>query len=98
MDAFYDFAPIGGRFTPYVGGGIGASANHRTNGLFKSATGQTFTSSGGASTQGLGLVEGGVSIALSPRWSLVPAYRYVHYFSGADEVAHVAKVGLRYSF
>jgi opacity protein-like surface antigen len=98
VNAFYDIAPIGGRFRPYVGGGVGASANHRSNGLYKSATGQTFTASGGASTQGFGLVEGGVSIALSPHWSVAPAYRYVHYFSGADEVAHVAKLGLRYSF
>jgi len=44
------------------------------------------------------LVEGGVSIALSPHWSLVPAYRFVHYFESQEDVAHVVKIGLRYSF
>ena len=98
VNAFYDFAAIAGRFTPYVGGGVGASADRRTNGLYRSATGQTFTTTGGTSTEGLGLVEGGVSIALSPHWSVVPAYRYVRFFAGGEDVAQVAKLGLRYSF
>lgn len=98
VNAFYDFAPIAGRFAPYVGGGVGASANHRTNGIYADAAGQTFTTTGGSSTQGFAVVEGGVSIALSPHWAVVPAYRYVRYFADDQDVAHVAKVGLRYSF
>lgn len=98
VNAFYDFAPVAGRFTPYVGGGVGASSNHRTNGIYKDAAGQVFTASGGGSTQGLGMVEGGVSIALSPHWAVVPAYRYVRFFAGGHEAANVGKVGLRYSF
>ena len=48
------------------------------------------------------LVEAGVSIALDDQWSLVPAYRYSHYFLNAnvfgDETAHIFKLGVRYSF
>lgn len=99
VNALYDFASIGRRFTPYVGGGIGASADHRTKGAFVSAAGQTFTAGAGdTSTEGFGLLEAGVSISLSPHWAVVPAYRYVHFFAGGEDVAHVAKVGLRYSF
>lgn len=97
-NAFYDFAPIAGRFTPYVGGGIGASAAHRTSGRYSDAVGQVFNTPSDTSTEGFGLVEGGVAIALSPHWALVPAYRYVHFFDGEQDVAHVGKVGLRYSF
>lgn len=98
VNAFYDFIPIAGRFTPYVGGGVGAAAGHRTKGVYKDAAGQPFGSGGGSSTQGFGLLEGGVAIALSPHWALVPAYRYVHFFTEGQDVAHVGKVGLRYAF
>lgn len=98
VNAFYDFTPIAGRFAPYVGGGVGASADHRTNGLYRDAAGQTFRTVGGTSTEGFGLVEGGLAIALSPRWALVPAYRYVRFFGGGEDVANVGKVGVRYSF
>jgi opacity protein-like surface antigen len=98
VNAFYDFAPVAGRFSPYIGGGVGASADHRTNGLYATAAGQTFTTNGGSSTAGIGLLEGGVSIALSPHLAVVPAYRYVHSFAGDAEQAHVAKIALRYSF
>ena len=43
-------------------------------------------------------MEGEVSLALTRHLSLVPAYRFVHYFSSGEDVAHVAKLGLRYSF
>jgi opacity protein-like surface antigen len=99
VNAFYDFSPIAKQFTPYVGGGIGASADHRTAGSFINAAGQHFSSStSGSSTEGLGFLEAGVSIAIAPHWAIVPAYRYVHFFSANEDVAHVAKVGLRYSF
>lgn len=49
---------FGGRFTPYVGGGIGLSADHRTKGAFAGAAGQTVTSgSDDMSTEGFGLLE-----------------------------------------
>lgn len=44
------------------------------------------------------MLEAGVSIAITPRLSLVPAYRYIHFFDGDEDVAHVAKLGLRYQF
>jgi opacity protein-like surface antigen len=97
-NAFYDFTPLAGRFTPYVGGGVGASRNHQTVGYFEAADGVPFRAGGGSSTQGLGFVEGGVSIAISRELSLVPAYRYVRFFAGNQDAAHVAKVGLRYQF
>jgi len=98
VNAYYDFTPIAGRFTPYVGGGVGASADHRTNGRYKSAGGQIFTTPGGTSTQGFGLVEGGVSIAVSPHWAVVPTYRYMHCFAVGEDSAHVGQIRLRYSF
>ena len=99
VNAFYDLSPIAKQFTPYVGGGIGASSDHRTVGSFVNTAGQSFTnSSSGSSTEGLGFVEAGVAIALAPHWAIVPAYRYVHFFSAHEDVANVAKVGLRYSF
>ena len=98
VNAFYDFNPIAGRFTPYVGAGIGASSDHQNMGDFKDASGVLFTSSGGSSTQGLALVEGGVAVALTPSLSLVPAYRYTRFFADQEDVAHTAKVSLRYSF
>jgi opacity protein-like surface antigen len=97
-NVFYDFSPIAGAFTPYVGGGLGAAAAHRTIGHFAAADGTPFTSGGGASTEGLGMLEVGVSIAITPNLSLVPAYRYIHFFNGMEDVANVAKVGLRYQF
>jgi len=97
-NVFYDFSPLAGRFTPYVGGGIGASADHQSFGVFAAADGTPFRSSGGSSTQSLGLVEAGVAIALTPRLSIVPAYRYTRFFADNEDSAHVVKLGLRYSF
>jgi opacity protein-like surface antigen len=97
VNVFYDFPGLMG-VSPFVGTGIGASANHRTNGFYTAANGGTFDSSGGASTQGLWLLEGGVSVPLTENLSVVPAYRYVHYFAGNEDVAHIVKLELRYSF
>ncbi len=98
-NAFYDFSAIAGRFTPYVGAGVGGSANHKSAGRFEASSGAIFTSGVGATaTEGLAMVEGGVAIAVTRHLSLVPGYRFVHYFSSGEDVAHVAKLGLRYSF
>ena len=97
-NVFYDFSPFGGRFTPYVGAGVGGSANHQSTGLFTASNGAVFHADGGSSTQGLAMVEGGVTIPITRSLSIVPAYRYVHYFAGNQDVAHVVKVGLRYTF
>lgn len=97
-NAFYDFSPIGRWIAPYVGGGVGASADHQTQGLFAASNGTTFRTSGGKSTQGLAFVEGGLTLALSPHWSIAPAYRYQRFFASNEDVAHIAKVSLRYRF
>jgi len=97
-NVFYDFSPFAGRFTPYVGAGVGGSANHQTAGEFIASGGTVFHSGSGSSTEGFAMVEGGVSIPLTCNLSIVPAYRYVHYFADKEDVAHVVKVGLRYAF
>ena len=47
--------------------------------------------------QGTWLVEGGISLPLTARLSLTPAYRYTQGFHGHDGV-NVMRVGLRYGF
>ncbi len=97
-NVFYDFSPIAARFTPYVGAGVGAVRTQTNSGLFTNASGFTFGTAGGSSTQGLAMAEGGINVAVAPHLSLVPAYRFVDYFSKGQDAAHVVKVGLRYSF
>jgi opacity protein-like surface antigen len=77
---------------------VGGAAAHRSTGIFSNSGGATFTAASGSSTEGFAMVEGGVSFALAPHLLLVPAYRFVHYFSDKEDVAHVAKIGLRYVF
>jgi opacity protein-like surface antigen len=97
VNAFYDFLPIVG-FTPYVGAGVGASADHKTTGVFIGPTGSTFTERGGAGTDGLVLAEGGASIPLTDDLSVTASYRYAHFFSSGEGTAHIVKMGVRYSF
>ena len=97
MNGFYDFAPFG-RWTPYVGAGLGGWATHASAGRFLNAGGVPFVTSANSSSQGVALVEGGVSLRLSPHWSFTPAYRYTRTFTGPDEAAHVFKAALRYGF
>ena len=98
VNGFYDIATLAGRYTPYVGAGVGGSDNHQSQGFFVAADGSPFDTGGGASAQGFAMAEGGLAIALTPRVSLVPAYRYVHYFQGDEDVAHVVKLGVRLNF
>ena len=98
VNGFYDVATFAGRYTPYVGAGVGGSDNHQSQGFFTASNGAPFGVSGGSSAQGFAMAEGGLAIALTPRVSLVPAYRYVHYFQGNEDVANVAKLGVRFSF
>ncbi len=98
VNGFYDIATVAGRYTPYVGAGVGGSDNHQSQGFFEASDGTPFNVGGGSSTQGFAMAEGGLAIALTPQISLVPAYRYVHYFNGGEDVANVAKLGVRLSF
>jgi opacity protein-like surface antigen len=101
LNLFYDL-PFGKTFVPYVGAGLGGAHAESTTGKFVSANGTIFENFGGQTTRGVTLVEGGVTIALTNALSLVPAYRYLHFFGGAGfgagEAAHVVKLGLRYAF
>ena len=98
VNGFYDIATFAGRFTPYVGAGVGGSDNRQSEGLFEARDGTPFNVSGGSSTEGFAMAEGGLAIGLTPRLSLVPAYRYVRYFAGGEDVANVAKLALRLDF
>lgn len=97
VNGFYDLAAFG-RWTPYVGAGVGGWATHASAGRFLNAGGVPFDTLANTSSQGMALVEGGVSIRLSPHWSVAPAYRYTRTFTGPDEAAHVFKAALRYRF
>lgn len=103
VNVFYDLPPIGWDwFVPYVGGGIGGTHGESTHGRFVDSNNTSFTGAGGQSVRGIALLEGGISISLTDHIAVVPAYRYVRFFADSpsfgDEIAHIAKLGLRYSF
>jgi opacity protein-like surface antigen len=97
VNAFYDFLPIMG-FTPYVGAGLGASADNKSTGIFIGPTGSKFIERGSAGTEGLVLAEGGVSFPLTDDLAVTASYRYVHFFDAGEDAAHIVKAGVRYSF
>lgn len=102
--AFYDLAartpyiPYTVQYIPYVGAGGGAAETNATDGVFATPAGTPFNLHGGPATVGLLFAEAGVGVTLSPHWSIVPAYRYVHFFGAGQDAAHVVKLGLRYAF
>ena len=101
LNLFYDL-PVAGRFVPYVGAGLGAIHVQSATITFVSAAGGRFTSHLASGDDGVVLVEGGVTIAVTDAIAVVPAYRYVRQFGSTSnngtEIAHVLKVGLRYTF
>jgi opacity protein-like surface antigen len=103
INIFWDLpvVPEDSRYSPYVGTGLGYVRTNTVETTFVNGSG-SFRQTFAAADHGVALIEAGVSIALSPSWSLVPAYRYVHYFANAnvfgDENAHIFKLGVRYSF
>jgi opacity protein-like surface antigen len=98
VNGFYDFKPLAERYFPYLGAGVSIISAHSSAGLYVSPSGSTLRWEGGESAYGLAQVEGGVAIALTRHWSLVPAYRYIHGFSSRSEAAHIGKLGFRYTF
>jgi len=96
-NVFYDFLPMAG-FTPYIGGGIGASANKKSFGQFVGPTGSRFNSSGGSSAEGLALLEAGAAYPLTDNLAITASYRYMHFFDDGEDIAHIVKMGVRYSF
>ncbi len=101
LNLFYD-VPLEGRFVPYAGVGLGGVQDKGATIRFVNASGASFRQTFGSGAHGVFLIEGGITIAVSDALSIVPAYRYLHYFANTgtngDEVAHIAKVGVRYSF
>jgi opacity protein-like surface antigen len=94
--------PLDGRFVPYVGGGLGFMHADQSTAHFVNASGVRFNQAEASGDRGVALLEGGLTIAIDPSWSIIPAYRYLHAFGNpnifGDEEAHIFKVGLRYSF
>ncbi|HEY2134397.1 MAG TPA: hypothetical protein VGH49_00825 [Xanthobacteraceae bacterium] len=93
---------MSGRIIQYVGGGVGIVASQSQVAVFVAPGGvPRFTVRSGNATQATILSEVGLTIALDPRWSVVPAYRFQHVFtnSGAfGDEANIYKLGIRYSF
>jgi opacity protein-like surface antigen len=98
INLFYDL-PVGGRFVPYLGGGVGYYHGDASTTFSTTPTGGPFTGHGYESNNALILAEGGVSVAVDDHWAVVPAYRFEHLFydgrSAVDD--HIFKVGLRFS-
>jgi opacity protein-like surface antigen len=97
LNAFYDIMPIAG-ITPYIGLGLGAAADNKSRGVFTRANGDYFTSTGGSGTEGLGLIEAGISLPVADNLALTASYRYVHFFDDGEDIAHIVKMGIRYTF
>ena len=104
VNAFYDFH-VRGHFVPHLGAGVGGAYNHDTQATFQDASGNTFVQfapGDGWNTDGIALLEAGLNITASDKWSIVPAYRYLRFFAASnhfgDEGGHIFKIGLRYSF
>ncbi|HVY15262.1 MAG TPA: outer membrane beta-barrel protein [Rhodopila sp.] len=94
---FYDLPVSFAGVTPYVGAGVGYY--HLDVGDAHFATPILFTAKGYDTSNAVILAEVGVTAAIAPGLSVVPAYRYEHYFgSEADEDSHQIKIGLRYDF
>jgi opacity protein-like surface antigen len=97
VNGFYDF-PVGGPFVPYAGAGVGIVYGVDQSGLFAGPGVPRFVRNGSSGTAAIVLAEVGVTIAIGPTWSIVPAYRFEHGFSGTPTNDNILKVGLRYSF
>ena len=93
---YYDFDNQS-KFTPYFGGGIGAAYID-----FDDVSIGAITVEGSSETYFTAHGEAGLSITLNDQLAVVPAYRYLWLNSGEagfdDDIAHLFKVGVRYSF
>lgn len=94
---FYDIPVHVAGIAPYVGAGFGyyhASIDTVTYNIpFR------FTGSGSEVSNAVILAEAGVTVPLAPSLTLVPAYRYEHFFnSDGSWDSHQIKLGLRYDF
>ena len=93
---YYDLDNLS-RFTPYFGGGLGVAyvdVDDVSDGVV--------TVDGESDTYFTTHGEVGLTIGLSDRFAVVPAYRYLWMNTGGggldDDTAHLLKVGARYNF
>jgi opacity protein-like surface antigen len=97
LNAFYDF-PISYGLVPYVGGGLGVAHISGSDGLFSGTNVTDFLETGVSRTTGVGFVEAGISFPVTDQISIVPAYRYMHFFAGGTQAAQIGKIAVRYRF
>lgn len=98
VNLFYDLPVTFAGITPYVGGGAGYFHGTAADAVFLTSTDRTFTVHGSTGDNALVLGEIGASYALTPKLSLVPAYRYEYFFGTSAHSANILKIGLRYAF
>jgi opacity protein-like surface antigen len=99
LNLFYDLPVSFAGIRPYLGGGVGFYHASATDAVFTMANGAPFTQHGGSGDNALMFGEIGASYPLTPRLSVVPAYRYTEFFAEqGNQGAHIVKIGLRYAF
>jgi opacity protein-like surface antigen len=99
VNAFYDLQRFGS-VTPYIGTGVGLFATNAATAIFAGPGVSKFTQLGGHATNAGIIAEAGASIAIAPKWDIVPAYRYQYQVSKSGAFssdANIFKLGLRYS-
>lgn len=100
INGFYDFN-VGGVVTPYIGGGVGV-LHSSVDEVTATVGSTTITAEGDDSTDLTAFAEAGVAVSVAQQLELVPAYRFQWVNNGEDgfddDMAHVVKVGLRYTF
>jgi opacity protein-like surface antigen len=100
-NAFFDIPVSRWGFTPYVGGGIGL-AYSEVDSLRTTFGGTTVTRGGNDEIDLVAFGEAGLSFGLQSGLELVPSYRYMWIDSSEDgfddTTAHIARIGLRYTF
>ncbi len=100
LNLFWD-APIAGYLKPYVGAGFGFAKDSGSVSTFTNPNSFTVSQNAAQSTAPIVLGEVGLAVALTPRWTIVPAYRYMHYFNSGSTVgedANIVKLGVRFNF
>jgi opacity protein-like surface antigen len=100
VNLFYDLPVTFAGLTPYLGGGVGYYHASGSDAVFVTRSGGRFAGLATKADNALLLAEVGASYALTPRLSLVPAYRYGYYFgtTAARGSANTLKLALRYTF
>ncbi len=100
-NAFFDIPVSRWGFTPYVGGGIGF-AYSEVDSSRTTFGGTTVTRGGNDEIDLVAFGEAGLSFGLQSGLELVPSYRYMWIDSSEDgfddTTAHIARLGLRYTF